>query len=618
MRSLLIILTFILLKLNLFSQDNNVPRSEYPRPQFERKEWITLNGEWSYIFDFTQSGEQKHYFNSKGFEDKIIVPFAPESKLSGVNHQDFINTIWYHKKIQIPHSWYQKRVLLNFGAVYYESEIYLDGKLLKRHFGGSSSFDVDITDYVTIGNHHDLIVKASSDLRGLNQSAGKQSLRANSWGCNYTRTTGIWQSVWLEAIDPQALKRVKMLTDIDQKQLVIEPQYYSIGDNTMEVQVKDGGKVIAKKRVSTSNISTVTLPINNMRLWSPESPTLYEVEFIVRDNNNRIIDHVYSYAGMRKVDIKGNRVYLNNRPYYQRLVLDQGFYPEGVWTAPTDDDLRRDIELGKEAGFNGARLHQKVFEQRYHYWADKLGYITWGEAPSWGMDCNDPITARNFLVEWKEILTRDINHPSIIIWAPMNESWWPDRVQYARLVSDIYDLTKDLDRTRPVNTVSGGVHIKTDIWSVHNYEQEADSLIKQIYHNGVFQSTPNDKFTSGQHNLGFNNPSESLHYPFPEYDKKMPYLIDEFGGIKWSPNSKDIQSWGYGNTPKTEQEFLSRLESQVDAILSLAEHVWGYCYTQLTDVEQEENGVLFYDRTPKFDMKRVYQIFSKNPENVKR
>lgn len=326
-----------------------------------------------------------------------------------------------------------------------------------------------------------------------------------------------------------------------------------------------------------------------------------------------------SYVGMRKVSIQAGKVYLNNQPLYQRLVLDQGFYPDGIWTAPSDEALRHDIELSMQAGFNGARLHQKVFEERFHYWADKLGYLTWGEASSWGMDANDPEVARNFLNEWREEVERDRNHPSIITWTPMNEEFWPDRVQYPRFVTDLYDITKSLDPTRPVHDVSGGVHIKTDIWSIHNYEQDPARLKEQVYNGQRWQQTPCDPLDVPRMNTGFNRLAENNRYDFPRYERPtMPYIIDEFGGIKWTKGQGEStgnsqQSWGYGEPPHSLEEFYARLEGQVDALLSIADNVWGYCYTQLTDVEQEQNGIYFYDRTSKFDMERIRAIFSKQP-----
>ena len=595
-----------------------IPRAEYPRPQFERNAWINLNGEWTYSFDFGGSGLEREWFKSTGFDQKIIVPFCPESKLSGVEYKDFINHMWYHRTISIPQDWANKQVLLNFGAVYYKSEIYIDGVFAARHFGGTSSFQVDITPYVKAGQTHNLVVYVESDVRSTHQPSGKQNLQFASYGCNYTRTTGIWQTVWLEAVHPEGLQSVQMIPDIDQQQLIIRPRFYKELGGKLEVTLKDNGKVVSKETVAANSLSTVILPVKKMKTWSPENPFLYDVELRVIDKAGNVVDEVKSYAGMRKVHIEGKKIYLNNQPYYQRLVLDQGFYPDGIWTAPSDEALKKDIQLSMEAGFNGARLHQKVFEERFYYWADKLGYLTWGEASSWGMDCNDIETARNFITEWTEIVERDRNHPSILIWTPTNEEFWPDRVQYPRLMQDLYKLTKAIDPTRPFHGTSGGSHIATDIWTVHNYEQDPAKLKDLLYNDGKLMEAPKWEIQLMPKNIGFNGLKYTDQYTFPQYKHDMPYLIDEFGGIKWNPSqqmeSTQNTSWGYGEPPHSLEEFYARLEGLVNTVLSLSDHVWGYCYTQLTDVEQEQNGIYYYDRSPKFDMKRIHAIFSKNPE----
>lgn len=595
-----------------------IPRAEYPRPQFERNAWINLNGEWTYSFDFGGSGLEREWFKSTGFDQKIIVPFCPESKLSGVEYKDFINHMWYHRTISIPQDWANKQVLLNFGAVYYKSEIYIDGVFAARHFGGTSSFQVDITPYVKAGQTHNLVVYVESDVRSTHQPSGKQNLQFASYGCNYTRTTGIWQTVWMEAVHPEGLQSVQMIPDIDQQQLIIRPRFYKELGGKLEVTLKDNGKVVSKETVAANSLSTVILPVKKMKTWSPENPFLYDVELRVIDKAGNVVDEVKSYAGMRKVHIEGKKIYLNNQPYYQRLVLDQGFYPDGIWTAPSDEALKKDIQLSMEAGFNGARLHQKVFEERFYYWADKLGYLTWGEASSWGMDCNDIETARNFITEWTEIVERDRNHPSILIWTPTNEEFWPDRVQYPRLMQDLYKLTKAIDPTRPFHGTSGGSHIATDIWTVHNYEQDPAKLKDLLYNDGKLMEAPKWEIQLMPKNIGFNGLKYTDQYTFPQYKHDMPYLIDEFGGIKWNPSqqmeSTQNTSWGYGEPPHSLEEFYARLEGLVNTVLSLSDHVWGYCYTQLTDVEQEQNGIYYYDRSPKFDMKRIHAIFSKNPE----
>ncbi|MBR0339521.1 MAG: beta-glucuronidase, partial [Alistipes sp.] len=459
------------------------PRAEYPRPQFERSEWVNLNGEWTYELDLAETGFDRKLFNSVGFADKIIVPFAPESKLSGVEHKDIITGIWYHRTIQAPATWSNRKIMLHFGAVYYEAEIYVDGKFVGRHHGGSSPFALDVTKYLADGKAHNLVVRANSDLRKKTQGSGKQSLRNYSYGCVYARTTGIWQTVWLEATDRYSLDHVQVITDIDNHQVIITPRYYSTtASNTLTISIKDNGKLVAKKQVAQVEGLPIVIPMKKYQTWSPENPKLYDVEYVICDKEGKVLDRISSYLGMRKVHIDGNKVYLNNQPYYQRLVLDQGFYPDGIWTAPSDEALRRDIEMSMEVGFNGARLHQKVFEERFLYWADRLGYLVWGEFPSWGVDISLPETARNFLSEWQNIVIRDRNHPSIVTWTPLNEAWIPDNVQYPRLVKDLYDMTHVVDPTRPVNTVSGGILTPDyDICAMHNYEQNGEKLKASVY-----------------------------------------------------------------------------------------------------------------------------------------
>ena len=598
-----------------------LPRAEYPRPQFERAEWQNLNGEWSYTLDPVKTGWERGLKDSKGFDGKITVPFAPESKLSGVEHKEFIPCIWYQREITIPAEWAGKDVVLNFGAVYYESEIYIDGKFVDRHFGGSDSFSVDITSFVKAGQKHSLVVNAKSDLRSRMQSAGKQSLRHGPFECMYTRTTGIWQTVWMEAVAPSGIQRVKISTDIDRSVVAMEfTMRRNASGNMLTINVKDNGKVVASDCGPVASGSVVMLPIKKAKLWSPESPFLYDVEFELKNAAGEVIDRATSYFGMRKIHTDGNKIYLNNEPYYQRLVLDQGFYPDGVWTAPSDEALKHDIEMSKEAGFNGARLHQKVFEERFHYWADKLGYLTWGEAPSWGLDANDVEAARNFLMEWRNLVVRDMNHPSIVTWTPFNEEFWPDETQYPRFIVDAYTITKQLDPSRPVNTVSGGQHIVTDIWTEHHYEQNPDKLRDIIYNNGKMYVRGHAVQARHRGNVGFNRPVLNDPYTFPTYKGDIPYILDEFGGIKcMEANPAKDGAWGYGDAAQTKEDFYKRLEAQVRGLIEMSDKMWGYCYTQLTDVMQEQNGIYYYDRGVKYDMERVRKIFQMPlPESVQK
>jgi len=591
-RALFSAFTMALSFISCFGTD--IPRPEYPRPQFERDCWVNLNGEWNFDFDFGKSGKDRNLQAATKLDKTIIVPFCPESALSGVGYKDYMEQVWYQRKITIPADWAGKKVFLNFGGVDYAAEIFIDGQPVQSHTGGSSSFAVDLTGRVEAGKEHNLVVFVKDNLRSGLQTGGKQSGNFYSAGCSYTRTTGIWQTVWMEAVSAGGLKNVYARPDIDAGQFTVAPEFYAeSGVNTMEVVLKDGNKIVSRKTVPCCNSSMAVLPVKNMKLWSPESPFLYDIEYVVRDGSGNVIDKVKSYVGMRKVHTAGGQFYLNNKPYFQCLVLDQGFYPDGVWTAPSDEALKNDILLGKAAGFNGARLHQKVFEERYYYWADRLGYLTWGESPSWMMDINNELAVRNFLSEWNEIVVRDRNHPSLVIWTPFNESWSGGPDVYVRMMRDVYAATKAIDPTRPVNDASGGHHVVTDIWSVHNYEQDSERLREQL------------ELKAGREPL---TPPRDRGY-LPVYGGQ-PFMLDEFGGIPWMAVEDRDNSWGYGGLPQSEEDFYKRLEGQIDAIIA-SPHVCGYCYTQLTDVEQEKNGVYYYDRSSKFDMARIKSIFEK-------
>ncbi len=572
------------------------PRPEYPRPQFVRSEWLGLNGVWSFTVDPANGADHDARRTSTGFERPILVPFPPESALSRVHHTDFMASVWYHRELTVPEAWAGRRVLLHFGAVDYECHTYLDGVPLGRHIGGSSSFSFDITAKVRFGEPQHLVVHALDDVRSRQQPAGKQSAARESFHVFYTRVTGIWQSVWLEAVPQRSLERLRIVPDAGTGRLLVEPTFANAGPgDRWALRARLEGGEVARFEGPAVPGTFADLGPTTVRLWTPDTPHLYDLDLELRSGSGDVLDQVTSYAGIRTVELGDGRVWLNGEPIYQRLVLDQGYYPDGVWTAPSDAALRHDIDRAKALGFNGARLHQKAFEERYHAWADRLGFLTWAEAPSWGFDEADPEAARRFLSEWDELVLRDRNHPSIVTWTPLNESdpaVPPDA--HARLATEAWSRTRALDPTRPINDTSGWVHVRTDLWTVHCYEQDPN----------VFRSL-----------LSRRPPDVYRNVPELEADYEgQPYLVDEFGGIKWVPGSETERpaDWGYGSDPPDEASFLERLEGLVDALLDLP-HVSGYCYTQLTDVEQERNGLLNEDRSAKFADERLRRIFERSP-----
>jgi beta-galactosidase/beta-glucuronidase len=588
----------ILLSASFCCFAQSIPRPEYPRPQFVRADWINLNGSWTYTFDQGDSGLERGLAGSKSFQQNITVPFCPESKLSGVGYTDFINAMWYQKNITIPATWKDKKVLLHFGGVDYRCDAYLDSQYVGSHFGGSSAFTFDLTGFVKPGAVHNLVLYVKDDTRGGTQPLGKQAYKQKSSGARYTRTTGIWQTVWMEAVAPSGLKNFRIVPDLDQQQFNVMPEFYQDESQKLRITIKEGSKVVARRTIPSSNSTTEGLPVKNVKTWSPESPFLYDFVFEVIAPNGKVTDRVTSYAGMRKVHIKDGWVYLNNKPRYLRFVLDQGFYPDGIWTAPTDAALKHDIDLSMQAGFNGARLHQKIFEERFHYWADKLGYLTWAEAADWGADRMKPETMKNIEEEWVETVGQRINHASIIGWTPLNEMWITDDTAYPRFNQHMYELTKMMDQTRPVITAAGGEINKADIWSVHDYAQDSAVLAANL------------RLKSNKFDFSYYHISKKARYD------GQPIMVSEYGGIKWLTDPAYANSWGYGKGPKTIEELYTRIDQLTAAILN-ARHITGYCFTQLTNVEQEQNGIYNYDRTPKVDIERVRKVFSKDPTAAK-
>ncbi len=577
------------------------PRPEHPRPQFQRQQWINLNGEWNFRIDHGDSGRHALWHeHPSALTGKINVPFCPESRLSGIGHTDFMPAVWYHRAIEVPAEWSDQRVRLHFGAVDYECRAWLNGVEVGVHYGTSSSFHFDITDALCPDGPNDLVVQARDDVRSGLQPAGKQSAQLHSHGCHYTRTTGIWQTVWLEAVPAAHIESVRIVPDLDGQRFVLTPTLNCTARGQRFCAVLlDGDSPLHSASMPALSGASLVLDVPQVRPWSPANPHLYTLRFELVDGDT-VLDSVQSYAGLRKFHIEGNAFYLNNQPIFLRFVLDQGFYPDGLWTAPSDGELKADIERAMAVGFNGARLHQKVFEERFHYWADRLGYLTWGEFSDWGLDVGQPQALANQQREWREIVLRDLNHPSIVAWTPFNETIGPARSHreaHRRALESTYDLTRALDPSRPVHDASGYVHVKTDIFTVHDYEQDPDTF-RQTY-----RSVHPDR------------PAEA-RVCFPELSiayQGQPYMVDEYGGTWWVESSardgaNSDAGWGYGNRPQSIEEVYDRIEKLTRALTSHP-HIAGFTYTQLTDIEQEQNGIYTYERTLKFDAERLRGAF---------
>lgn len=566
-----------------------IPRPEHPEPQFERRNWLNLNGSWQFEIDPAATGRERglqlprHELN-----DRITVPFCPESRLSGVEYTDFMRCVWYRRSFVVPESFLGQRVFVHIGACDYDTQVYVNGKSAGRHIGGYTPMCFDITALLTEGENI-LTVCAQDDTRSGSQPVGKQCQQYASFGCSYTRTTGIWQTVWLEARPERYLESVQVQTRMDGTVLLT---VHAVNANGLEVSavasLEDELCAMASATVR-GDTAEILLEVPEVQLWSMENPTLYTLELTMGE------DEVRSYFGVREIWYANHRLYLNGRSIFGRFILDQGFYPDGVYTAPTEADLIGDIRRSMDCGFNGARLHQKIFEPRFLYHCDRLGYLVWGEHGNWGLDIARDSAWKNFLPEWQQAVERDRNHPALIGWCPFNETQHDGQPE---LLAAAYRLTKALDPTRPVIDSSGWMHVPgcCDLPDCHDYTQDPDEFRANF-----------DRLKSG---LAVKPMLKEFPVPGPEL-----CFVSEFGGTRWAPGREATEavsdapqsSWGYGLTPGSAAEFLARYRGLVEALLQ-NDRICAFCYTQLTDVEQEQNGLYTYDRRPKFDVEALRAI----------
>lgn len=583
-----------------------IPRAEYPRPQFVRQDWECLNGEWEFELDPGDSGLERGLLH-RALEQRILVPFCPESELSGIGNTDFITAVWYRKCVTMPESWAGKRILLHFQAVDYDTTVWVNGVEVIRHRGGFTPFTCDLGKVLRPGERQFTIVLRARDGMRQPQPRGKQSPAYANFGCLYTRTTGIWQTVWMEPVADVYLGRARITPDLPAKTFHVEaPLIGAKPGYTLKAILADGSEEISQAKVSLGlSMSTrldLAVPADRLLLWEPGAPFLYDLEFVLLDGEGTEVDRVKSYAGMRSLAIDGQRILINGRPVFQRLVLDQGFYPDGILTAASDEVLENDIHLSLAAGFNGARLHQKVFEERFLFHADRLGYLVWGEFPDWGCSGFGAMPEHqqpnaSYITQWLEALERDYSHPSIVGWCPLNETWQvlTDRItQLDDVTRGMYLATKAFDQSRPVLDASGYSHrvYELDVYDSHTYEQDVARFAKEV--GGLAQGRP------------FTNRNEQGEFSLPY--QGQPYMVSEFGGIWWNPQARqDEDSWGYGTRPANLEAWYERFSGLCNTLLD-DPRMFGYCYTQLTDVFQEQNGIYNFNRQPKFDLARLRTI----------
>lgn len=587
-------------------------RKEYPRPQFVREEWMNLNGKWDFTFDDTEQGMLEKWYeeNNGNFGLEIEVPFAFQSELSGIDIKEFHDTVWYQRKFSISNEWKNKKIILHFGAVDYLAKVYLNGTYLGEHRGGHTPFSFDITPHIK-GGEERLTVYVNDPSTDERIPRGKQYWHEEARAIWYPRTTGIWQTVWLEAISSTAnILPPRFTPRFSEGQIEIDYRFSGeyIGKKLLTEISYQGKKIIEESSIINEETLRKSYYLQNNQVdrgdyhgvgwtWTPEQPNLYDIRLTLLEEN-LILDEITSYFGMREIKTRDGMTLLNNRPYYQKLVLDQGYWPSSLMTAPSDEDFIRDIEMAKKMGFNGCRKHQKVEDPRFLYWADKLGFLVWGECASPSVYSNE--TVSYLTNEWLEIIERDYNHPSIVTWVPINESWGVPEISMSNVQQEfslaIYHLIRSLDSTRLVISNDGWEMTKTDICAIHSYIHGNKDELKMIEYFKKKLSTEEELLQSEPNR-------RRLYCEGYEYQGE-PILLTEFGGINYQKDEN--KGWGYSNA-KSEEEFLEQYDRIMKAIYE-SEKLFGFCYTQLTDVEQEQNGLLTYDRQEKCELDKILKI----------
>lgn len=561
----------------------------YPRPQFVRKDWLDLNGEWA--FGFGEETTEEEALSGK-LKKKIIVPYSYETKLSGIGDTAMHETVWYSREIAGKKG---KRTLLNFEGVDYDATVYINGKPVGTHRGAYARFSFDVTDYLT--NDHNILTVRCDDQNSPAQVRGKQRWEKESFGCWYVQTTGIWKSVWLEYVEDIRLTFLKITPDLNDYSVKFD---FAVNAPSSDVEVRfdisfEGKPIQTVSALACNTDGSVSAALSSENLtyqamlWGIDCPCLYDLKVTVFKSGKKV-DEVGSYFALREYTVKGDKILFNGRPFYARLLLDQGYWQESGLTSPSEQALVKDIELAKAMGFNGVRKHQKIEDERYFYYADILGFTVWCELPSNHWQSDD--TATEITREWMDVVRQNYNHPSLVTWVIFNESWGvrniATNVAQSNLATSLYYLTKAFDTMRPVISNDGWEHAMSDIFTLHDYEQDAEKLFNRY--------TKMQNLTEGCNEGGLPlSFAEGYRY------RGQPIMMSEFGGTAYVCDEQ--RGWGYGNGVGGDEEFLSRFGSLIKAIDDL--HLSGFCYTQITDVQQEVNGLLYEDRTPKVPIEEI-------------
>ncbi|MBA2754750.1 MAG: glycoside hydrolase family 2 [Chloroflexia bacterium] len=586
---------------------------DHPRPQFARSRWIDLTGPWGFAHDDADAGSDAGWHDrTEPFDRTITVPFPPESRASGIGDPGFHPVVWYRRTFRLAVGDRAGRVILHFGAVDYRARVWVNGQHVADHEGGHTPFQADISAALLAGERDQVIVvRAEDDPFDLTQPRGKQDWQADCHAIWYKRTTGIWQPVWLETVAPTHLTEVLWTPDTVAVRFGIRVRLNRTPERPLRLRLRLtlAGEAVADETYAVTGKETERLVgldrgaavmDRTAYFWTPEHPNLFDAELTLLDGDE-VVDTVRSYAGLRSVGVADRWFQLNDRPYYLRLALEQGYWPESHLTAPDEAAMRREIELTKALGFNGIRIHQKVEDPRFLSLCDRLGLIVWGEMASAYVYSDEGLG--RYTREWLDIVRRDASHPCIVAWVPYNESWGvpnvgTDETQRAA-VQALYYLIKALDPTRPVISNDGWETPVGDLFGVHDYTFDPEVLTARY---GTAEAIANtlDQIQPSARRILLRDIARG----------DTPVMVTEFGGISYAP-ATDEKWYGYG-TARTPEEYLDHFAALVRALLA-SPAIAGFCYTQLTDTEQETNGLLTEDREPKFDPEVIRAILNAPP-----
>lgn len=580
----------------------SIPRPEYPRPQFVREDWLNLNGEWEFSFDDANEGLQLGWHDGRKLAKRIIVPFGYQAELSGINDKTIHECVWYARDFEVPAEWYGRDILLNFGAVDYSSTVWVNGQEVGHNQGGHVPFQFDIAPFLKRGvNRLTLRVEDKQDPE---QPRGKQSVTGLPQEIDYYCTTGIWQTVWLEPVPSMRIEELRVITHA-QRNLVEFIVYLHAPSSPwrVEIEVTDQGQLVTRGEARTA-VATghLILSIPYAKLWSPESPHLYDITVRLYDEELR--DEIKSYFGLRGIELRDRKFLLNGSSVYLQMVLDQGYWQQGLLTAPSDEALQTDIGWAKAFGFNGIRKHQKIEDPRWLYWCDRLGVMVWEEMPNareWSLEAEEKLSA-----EWQRAVRRDYNHPCIIAWVPVNESMgFPQLAQqhagqYA-FIERMVRTTRRLDTTRAVIDNDGWEHTDIgDVCAIHDYSPSSAVLVKRY-----------EKMLSGGGLPATVWIGDKPLFARGSKYRGQPIVLSEVGGFlaippDIPPDQRDVLYRFYDSFERPE-ELVEKYRDLMKGI-SMLTFLAGFCYTQLTDIEQEINGLLTYDRQPKVPAEEIAHI----------